>query len=139
MSSLKGIVVDDRQAECTGSWTGSGSSKVFVEWGYLHDGNEEKGKKRASFVAELEDAGRYEVRFSYPPNGNRATNVPVTVVHAGGEEKLVLNQRGNEGDAAGFVSLGTFNFAAGKAVVVVSNEGTDGYVVVDAVQWVPVK
>ena len=37
-----------------------------------------------------------------------------------------------------FLPLGVFEFRAGRpAVVTVSNHDTDGYVVVDAVQWVP--
>jgi hypothetical protein len=37
-----------------------------------------------------------------------------------------------------FTSLGTFEFASGEpAAVVISNAGADGYVIVDAVQWLP--
>ena len=37
-----------------------------------------------------------------------------------------------------FISLGVFEFNIDKpAAVVVSNQGTDGYVVIDAVQWLP--
>ena len=41
---------------------------------------------------------------------------------------LVAGQTGsvNEGDKEGFVSLGAFEFAAGKAEVVIANEGTEG-------------
>jgi hypothetical protein len=39
-----------------------------------------------------------------------------------------------------FVSLGTFDFAEGSvAKVEVSNAGADGYVVVDVVQFLPVR
>ncbi|NBR43104.1 MAG: xanthan lyase, partial [Verrucomicrobia bacterium] len=35
---------------------------------------------------------------------------------------------------------GTFEFAAGKdSWVEIGNAGTDGYVIVDAVQWLPIK
>ena len=35
-----------------------------------------------------------------------------------------------------FLSLGTYDFTAEQpAAVVISNAGTDGYVVIDAVQW----
>ena len=38
-----------------------------------------------------------------------------------------------------FVSLGTFTFTADQpAIVTVSNHASDGYVVIDAVQFVPV-
>lgn len=135
VSSLGGVAVDDKHAEYEGQWTTSASSKVFVETGYSHDGNEGKGEKSATFTVTLKEVGKFEVRLSYPPNRNRATNVPVTVVHADGEKKITINQRVNEGDEIGFVSLGVFPFGKSPAKVVISNAGTDGYVVVDAVQF----
>ena len=39
-----------------------------------------------------------------------------------------------------WLSLGKFRFEAGQqARVEITNEGTDGYVIVDAVQWLPVE
>jgi hypothetical protein len=39
-----------------------------------------------------------------------------------------------------WVSLGTFEFEKGKAgSVTVTNDGANGFVVIDAVQWVPAK
>ena len=39
-----------------------------------------------------------------------------------------------------FISLGKFQFTANEdAVVEVSNEGTDGHVIIDAVQWIESK
>jgi hypothetical protein len=52
----------------------------------------------------------------------------------------VVNQREKPALDGRFVSLGTFDFAAGAvAKVEVSNAGADGYVVVDAVQFLPVR
>jgi len=41
----------------------------------------------------LPKAGKYEVRLSYSPSSNRATNVPVIIHHAGGESTVTVNQR----------------------------------------------
>ncbi len=85
-------------------------------------------------------AGRYEVRLSYSPSSNRATNVPVTIVHADGETTVKVNERQRPTLEGGFVSLGTFRFAQGKAGhVEIRNQGVDGYVIIDAVQWLPAK
>jgi len=136
ISGMKGVVVDDDTADYTGQWKVSRSSSQFVERGYRHDENEKKGGKSATFSADLKSAGQYEVRFSYPANENRASNVPVTVFHSGGETTIMVNQKENKGgDEAGFLSLGTFPFSKGPARVVISNRGTNGYVVVDAIQW----
>jgi hypothetical protein len=87
------------------------------------------------FRADLAKAGRYEVRLVYASNKNRASNVPVTVRHVGGEARVTVDQR-EPGKIDGIaVSLGEFEFAAGPAEVRVSNAGTDGYVIIDAVQW----
>ena len=55
----------------------------------------------------------------------------------GKTKKYAFRQEKKEskGDKAGFISLGTFEFSKGKNKVVISNEGTTGYVVVDSVQW----
>ena len=83
----------------------------------------------------IPQTGHYEVRFAYTPQPNRATNVPVTILHADGESTVVVNQRTAPPLAGHFVSLGQFRFEKdGAGYVLVSNEGTDGFVIVDALQ-----
>jgi hypothetical protein len=80
------------------------------------------------------------VRLAYSPNPNRATNVPVTVEDADGTKRLTVNQKVAPPVEKYFVSLGTYRFTVGKpGVVTVSNEETNGYVIIDAVQEVPAK
>jgi len=137
-ASLPGIVVDDNAAKYTGQWTPSTSSAVYIDTGYHHDGHEEivgVGIKAAAFTADLPESGHYEVLLSYPAHPNRASNTKVTIAHRNGEEILTLDQRKNTGDEAGFVSLGSFPFDGGSATVTITNENADGYVVVDAVQF----
>ncbi|MEZ6045122.1 MAG: hypothetical protein R3C11_05985 [Planctomycetaceae bacterium] len=63
----------------------------------------------------------------------------MTITHAGGVEKLTLDQRKNPGDEP-YQTLGTFRFEAGKATeIMISNAGTDGYVIADAVQLILIK
>jgi hypothetical protein len=135
-SRLEGIVVDDEQAILTGPWSASNSAGKWVGSGYLHDGNAHDGKATACFEAKLPKAGRYEVRLAYAANPNRASNVPVVVRHAGGEKTVLVNQKQTPAIDGLFVSLGEFEFSADSpAAVVVTNSGTDGHVIVDAVQW----
>jgi hypothetical protein len=136
--TLAGIVVDDSDAKLGGSWSESGAGKDFVGDGYQHAGKSDPELRTARFDAEVPRAGRYEVRLACPPNSNRASNVPVEIASAKGTKTVKVNQQKPAIDGL-FVSLGTFEFAPGKpASVTVSNAGTDGYVVIDAVQWVPV-
>ena len=53
---------------------------------------------------------------------------------------MKVNQRKTPPIDGLWVSLGTFQFEKGKGgSVTISNDGADGYVVIDAVQWLPVK
>jgi hypothetical protein len=138
--TLPGLVLDDTAARLTGEWTSSAAIGGYVGSSYLHDGNEAKGMKTARFELDVPASGRYEVRLAYVPNANRATNVPVTVESADGTVTVRVNQRQDPPGDSPFRSLGTFRFEAGKkGAVVISNEGTNGHVIVDAVQCLPEK
>ncbi|QDS92918.1 Xanthan lyase precursor [Roseimaritima multifibrata] len=133
--ALPGSVVDDTAATLSVGWQTSGSVKPYVLYGYLHDGNERKGELEATYTSELKP-GRYEVRVSYTANPNRASNVPVVVSHADGETEKQVDQRKSPESENGFHSVGTYRFdKTGK--VQISNSGTTGHVIIDAVQFLP--
>ena len=137
--SLPGAVVDDDQAILFGTWQSSGAASNFVGHGYRHEGKGDAGPATARFEAKLPKAGRYEVRMTWPANTNRASNVPITVEHANGKDSQQLNQKVPSAQKGGFSVLGTFSFTPNSpATVVVGNQGADGYVVIDAVQWIEV-
>lgn len=141
VEKLPGLVMDDAAAKFTGDW-GSGHGPGFVGDGYRHDSDVEKGEKSATFAIPVKTAGKYEVRISYASNNNRASNTPVKLSGiAGGETKTFkVDQKKLPPIDRLFISLGTFDFAEGStATVVISNEGTNGHVIVDAVQLLPVK
>lgn len=132
---LSGLVIDDSQAKTTGDWSSSAAIDGFVGTGYRHDGNMGKGDKSARFEFTIDKPGRFEVRIAYTANPNRATNVPVTIATADGEKAVRLNQR-EEPAKDGFQPVGLFRFEK-SATVTISNAGTDGHVIIDAVQLVP--
>ena len=139
-SKLAGVVIDDGEAMLKGFDQTGHTSPGYVGEGYRHDGNTEKGAMSARFTPTLPAAGKYRVAVAYSVNGNRATNVPVTIHHAGGETKVLVNQKLKPKGDAPFHVVGTFEFAAGKeGWVEIANAGTDGHVIVDAVQWIPAK
>jgi hypothetical protein len=136
--SLPGTVLDDSQAKLTGDWMSSAAIGGFVGPNYLHDGNTDKGEKTARFDLDLPAPGVYEVRVAYAPDANRATNVPITVESAEGSKTIRINQQRGPAQGSPFVSLGTFRFEGGKkGAVMIANQGTDGHVIVDAVQCIP--
>lgn len=137
-ATLPGLVLDDGQAKSVGSWTNSGTVPPFIGSGYLTDNNTDKGQGSVTFTPAIPQSGRYEVRFAYTAHANRASNVPVTILHADGENTVVVNERETPPLAGHFVSLGTFRFEKdGAGYVLISNEGTNGYVIVDALQFLP--
>lgn len=134
--SLPGIVLDDEQAAKTGHWSESVSSTWRVGKSYLHDGNAEKGSLSAVFTPDIPAAGDYEIILFNAPNQNRASNVPVIVSIPGQPAKTLKVDQKSKGET----SLGRFKLPAGKATTVtVSNKETDGYVILDGVQFKPVK
>jgi hypothetical protein len=138
-TKLPGIVVDDTKATKTGDWDSSSSVGGFVGDGYLHDADENKGKKSLRFTVPIKTEGTYDVRLGYTAASNRAENVPVTI--SGGTESLTrrINQRKPPEIEGRFVSLVHMKLNAGaEAIIEISNQGTNGHVVVDAVQLVPV-
>ncbi len=134
---LPGVVVDDTQATLIGDWSSSTSNGSFVTDAYRHDGNAANGQFSARFETKLPKAGVYEVRVAYSANPNRATNVPVTITHTKGTSTATINQQKSPPIEDLFISLGKFEFTADQpAVVLMTNTQTNGYVIVDAVQWV---
>ncbi len=136
--SFAGVVVDDSKAKKVGDWQPSQSTKPYIGDGYIHDMDQGKGDKTVTFVPELPASARYEIRLAYTPGGNRADDVPVTVFSADGEKTIHVDLQQTPPIDGHFVSLGQYRCeAAGQSFVIVSNEGTTGHVVVDAVQFLP--
>jgi hypothetical protein len=134
---LAEVVVDNSDltgVTLTGSWSVS-SSPGFHGVNSLHDGNTGKGSKSVRFTPTLTETRNYEVFAWWTSHSNRATEVPIDIVFAGGTATIPVNQQEEGGQ---WVSLGIYPFAAGTSgSVLVRNAGTSGYVVADAVRFVP--
>ncbi|MBI2299417.1 MAG: FAD-dependent oxidoreductase [Armatimonadetes bacterium] len=136
--SLPGVALDDQDGYATGPWLASSSvSARLLGVAYLHDNNSDKGKCSLLYKPTLPKAGKWEIVLLSPPHANRASNVPVTIA-VDGETVAVVRVDQRDASQGGRASLGIFELPAGRRVsVTVSNEGTDGYVVVDGIQFVP--
>jgi hypothetical protein len=133
--TFEGTVVDDSAATLSGAWTPASATKPFVGAGYQHDGDAGKGTKTARFAMTLPQAGHYEVRLAYTTNANRATNVPVAIEHSAGTANAVVNMQTPPTVNGLFSVVGEYDFGT-SAAVVISTTGTNGHVIVDAVQLV---
>lgn len=135
--SLKGIVVDDNKAKVVGDWGVSSVTGGYVGTQYLHDNNEQKGQRSVTFVIPIPEPGKYDIRLSYPPNANRATNVPVKIKSGDQNFEVKVNQREKPTLDGSFISLGQWH-AADEISVTINTTGTDGHVIADAVMAVKV-
>jgi Protein of unknown function (DUF1553)/Protein of unknown function (DUF1549)/Planctomycete cytochrome C len=135
---VPGIVVDDDQAKPIGSWQTSNRYPTYIGAGYQHDDKQPKGELSMTFSPEIPTSGVYEVRLAYVSTADRASNVPVHILHASGETDITVDQSTVPPIDGRFISLGQYRFeAGGQGYVMVSNEGTTGVVTVDAVTFIP--
>lgn len=132
---LPGIILDDEDARLEGQWLSSSAIGPFIATGYHHDNNANKGQCSATFTAKLKP-GRYEVRIAYTPNPNRSTNTPVAINHVGGPTAKIINQQKAPPIDNAWLSLGAYDFQD-SATVTISNKGTTGHVIIDAIQFLP--
>ncbi len=135
---MPGVVVDDLAASKEGDWSPSTSSSPFVGEGYVHDGGKGNGQAKIRFTPKLPRAGKYEVRFYSTAHPNRSTRTAVRIHADGPDQTITIDQRKPTKDNEPII-LGQFLFPEGTAgYVEIGNVGTDGFVIADAVQFVPV-
>jgi exonuclease III len=135
---VSGVVVDDRKAKKIGSWKESNSVKVYIDEGYLHDENKDRGSKSVTFDPGSLASGLYTVRMSYAHGENRSSKTQVRVFNADGETLVVVNQKTPPAEDGLWFNLGKYRFEKdGAAFVIVSNEQADGHVIADSVQFMP--
>lgn len=136
--SLTGIVVEGTEVQFTGDWTKSSSLRPFVGNSYFHDDNGGKGMREASFPFFTEKSGLHELRVSFIPSSNRAGEVKYIVNNEKGSDTILVDQRKEGNIDKIWHSLGSFEFVRNKAYKVsLKNEDSEGYVIVDALQIIP--
>jgi len=129
------IIMDNRGpgVRRTGRWVGSDSVTGFYGADYERDDPSTKGGTSMIFTPTLPGPGQYAVHLRWTGRSDRASNVPVDIVHMGMTTSVSVNQRKSGGK---WVSVGSFAFAAdGTESVILRADGTDGYVIADAVRF----
>jgi hypothetical protein len=135
LRELPGIVLGDCGAKKKGVWKQSRNFRPYVGDGYIHDDNAGKGEASLIFETKIKKSGRYDLRLAYSPHPTRASNVPMSVEVDGQSQKILVDQRLPLNSGSRFRTLKTLDLTAGQKITIrFSNEGTDGFVVVDALQ-----
>ncbi|MCB1276837.1 FAD-dependent oxidoreductase [Prosthecobacter sp.] len=137
--TLPGIVLDDAQAELKGPWSRSSNFKPHIGTGYVHDDKRGDGQSLAIFHFKAPKSSRYDLRMAYSAHETRATKVPVTIQN--GERKIEITVDQTQPLPAGeaFRSIGRVELDGGtETTITLSNTGTDGFVILDALQLLPI-
>jgi hypothetical protein len=137
---LPGIVLDDSAAKLDGAWERSANFKPHIGNGYQHDQKHGDGKSTATFRFTAPKAGKYELLMSYSAHETRPKKVPVIISSGPHTAKLSVDQSLPLPRGEAFRSIGTVELAAEvESTITISNQGTEGFVIVDALQLLPVK
>lgn len=135
--TLPGIVLDDQNAEIKGPWTRSSNFKPHIGSGYLHDDKRGDGQSSAVFRFKAPAAGRHELRMAYSAHETRARAVPVTVQSGAHKADFIVDQTQPLPSGQPFRRIGQVELAAGmETVITITNKGTEGFVILDALQLV---
>ncbi len=129
--------LDSTGVQIAGSWTTSTTMPGHIGPNYLHDGNTGKGTKSVRFTPAVPATTVFKVQAIWNSDSARSNSVPITITHAGGTTSLTVNQQIN---GTSWQDLGTHTFSEGTGgSVLISNSGTSGYVIVDAVRFIPLE
>ncbi len=136
--TLSGIVLDDTQAELKGEWNHSSGFKPHIGTGYLHDDKRADGQSIAIFRFKAPTSGKYDLRMAYSAHETRATKVPVTIESGGLTSQIIVDQTKPLPAGEAFRSIGVVELD-GETKITITNQETDGFVILDALQLLPVQ
>lgn len=135
------IVLDDVGAVRKGHWVESVYSRPFIGVGYVHDHNRDKGSASLEFSTALK-AGRYQVSLAYTAQANRSRRTPAMIrwtdeLGSAKTQDVEIDQT-QAPEQSPWRKIAEVTLPTDQSITVTfRNEGTDGYVIVDAVRFVP--
>jgi hypothetical protein len=143
--TLPGTVLDDADAKLTGNWSRSRNFKPYIGSGYRFSGEKVSTRKgdgsaTATFRFKAAKSGRYQLRMAYSPHQTRAKNVPVTVSSGKYRKTVAVDQTVPLPEGSSFRPIGVVELQANSETELrITNAGTVGFVIVDALQLLPLE
>ncbi|MBN1901196.1 DUF2961 domain-containing protein [Candidatus Sumerlaeota bacterium] len=116
-----------------GAWNiGSGGEDYGTN---VHWAEKGRGESRAFFTPDFPKSGNYSVFIWYgsDSNSDHATNAPLIIHHAKGEDVATINLKQNCGK---WNYIGEYKFQKGRSGFVMISNNADGNVLADAVKFV---
>jgi hypothetical protein len=139
VDSLPGIVLDDESAELKGDWQVSTNFKPYIGRGYRHEDKRGDGKSQAVFRFKAPKTGEYELKMAYSAHETRAKKVPVVIQSGDQEATMHVDQTVPLLSGQAFRPVGKCQLVGGaESTITVANTATEGFVILDALQLVPV-
>ena len=137
---LEGIVLDDPDAELTGSWSTSTTMTPYVGAGYRYTGLKDTpndGSAEAVFRFTSATGGLYQLNMAYSPDPTRATNVPLSVASGPYVTEFVVDQTIERPGSSVVRPIGQVQLTAGtETVITLGSTNTVGFVILDAIQLI---
>ncbi|XZE44323.1 FAD-dependent oxidoreductase [Pirellulaceae bacterium SH467] len=143
-SDLLGIVLDDSQATLTGDWSHSTNFKPYVHKGYIFSGSADSPANDANpataiFRLRVPRTGDYQLLMAYSPHPTRARNVPVTIESGTHRVEFQVDQTRRLPAGQLVAPLGTVHLKSdAETTISIRCTGTTGFVILDALQLIPV-
>lgn len=143
--SLPGIVLDDAQAKLSGTWSRSTNFKPYIEGGYIFCGDDDPeskgdGKTTATFRLRVPKSGRYQILLAYSAHATRSRNVSLIVSSGADKRTFTVDQTKPLPSGKHFRPVATVDLRADvETVIEVTNADTTGFVILDALQLLPVE
>ena len=143
--SLSGVVLDDASAKLTGDWTRSTSFTPHIGRGYVYSGERGStlkgdGKATATFRFQVPKSGLYQLLMAYSAHETRAKNVPVSVTSRSQRKDFVVDQTVSLPNGKHFRPIDAVELVADtETIIQITNSDTVGFVILDALQLLPIK
>lgn len=128
------IIMDDKGegSAMLGHWTTTTAVSGFFGEAFRQHDNATGDSRFAKYSPELLYTGTYKVSINFPRDPSFGQNVTVRIVHAGGTDTRVIDQR----NGAGYIDLGTYPFQKGNSgYVMITTAGSSGFVVADVARF----
>ena len=138
-------MLDDNSAKLTGDWSRSTNFKPYIENGYVFSGKKDSkskgdGKAIATFRFKTPKSGRYQVLMAYSAHESRAKNVPVTISSGPHQKTFVVDQTLPLPTGKHFRPVAEVDLQADvDTIIQITNADTTGFVILDALQLMPIE
>lgn len=131
------VIVDDATATRLGHWIQTVYSRPFIGPGYLHDDNREKGKASVEFKIRL-PLGKYRISLAYTSGANRSRSTTL-IIDAETQKHIFKVDQTKPPAEEPWDAIGELSLEQERSVTItITNDGSDGYVIADAVRFSPV-